>query len=457
MCGVFGVYDQEEASKIAYYGLYALQHRGQESAGISTLNNHQIRTHKGLGLVSEVFNEKTLAPLEGRSCIGHVRYSTTGQNMIMNAQPFAADFGSYGISLAHNGNLVNAMKIKMQMQEQGSIFHASSDTEVILHLLARQSEGSWFDKIERTCRMLKGAYSLVILAGQSLWAVRDPHGFRPLVLGRMRNEKDQLVPVIASETSAFDLIGAEFEREIAPGEIFCVGPEGEMSRSMNQEVFSTAKCVFEHVYFARPDSVVFGQSVYETRKMIGRVLALETPVDADIVVPVPDSGVAAAMGYAEESRLPYELGIIRNHYVGRTFINPTQSIRSLGVKIKLNPQRAVIAGKKVVVVDDSVVRGTTSRQIVQMLRQAGAKEIHFRVASPPTTGPCYYGVDTPQKADLIASRLSTDEIKKYLEVDSLAYLSMPGLLKVVRSGASGPQKTFCAACFDGQYPTEISN
>lgn len=455
MCGVFGVYNHEEATRLTYYGLYALQHRGQESAGISVINQQTILTHKGLGLVNEVFDDRNLSKLEGRTCIGHVRYSTTGQNMIGNAQPFAADFGSYGISLAHNGNLTNALSIKAIMQEQGAIFHASSDTEVILHLLARQTQESWFDRIDQTCAQIRGAYSLVILAGQSLWAVRDPYGFRPLVLGRLRNEKDQLVPVIASETSALDLIGADYEREIAPGEIFCAGPDGESSKQMSFIPKSTAKCVFEHVYFARPDSVVFGQSVYQTRKLIGRVLALETPVDADIVVPVPDSGVAAAMGYAEESRIPYELGIIRNHYVGRTFISPTQSIRSLGVKIKLNPQKAVIAGKRVIVVDDSLVRGTTSRQIVQMLRQAGAKEIHFRVASPPTTGPCFYGLDTPQKTELIASRLSTHEIQKYLEVDSLAYLSMPGLLKVVRSGASGPEKTFCGACFDGQYPTQV--
>jgi amidophosphoribosyltransferase len=450
-CGVFAVWNYPAAARLAYLGLYAMQHRGQESAGIVTLVDHQHLQHKGLGLVGDVFTDAILDKLQGESAIGHVRYSTTGQNLLSNAQPLTATLLSGHLALAHNGNIVNADSLKQSLRRQGAIFSGTNDTEVLLHLLSQNPASNLIQALIPSLEKLEGAFSFVMMSHQSMIAIRDPKGFRPLVMGRKKRDDGGWSKVFASETCAFDLIGAEFEREILPGEIFYIDQHGEKSYIYSKSE-QTAQCIFEHVYFSRPDSVVFGQSVYEARKAFGRALALESPVDADIVIPVPDSGVPAAMGYAQQSGLPFELGIIRNHYVGRTFIQPHQSIRDFGVKIKLNPQTAVIQGKKVIVIDDSLVRGTTSRKIVNLIKQAGAKEVHLRIASPPTTGPCFYGVDTPQKAQLIASHQSLEEIRRYVEADSLAYLSIEGLFKAIK----GRQNQFCAACFDGQYPTPLN-
>jgi amidophosphoribosyltransferase len=450
-CGVFGIWDHEEASRLTYLGLFAQQHRGQESAGIVTLKNGEHFNHKGLGLVGDVFGDHELSLLSGRTSIGHVRYSTTGQNLLSNAQPLLAVLENGPVALAHNGNIVNTAQLKSGLQKQGAIFSGTNDTEVLLHLISRISSSDIIDCLKQALPQLIGAYSMVVLTKDKLIAIRDPLGFRPLVLGKKLNDQKKYVPVLASETCALDLIGAQFVREIAPGEIFWVDESGEHSTKFSEST-KRAQCIFEHVYFARPDSVVFGHSVYETRKQFGKFLAKESPVDADLVIPVPDGGVPAAMGYSLQSGIPFEFGIIRNHYVGRTFIQPSQSIRSTGVKIKLNPQSAVLTGKKVIVIDDSLVRGTTSQKIISLVRQAGAKEVHLRIASPPTIGPCFYGVDTPQKEHLIAAMQSLENVRKYVEADSLAYLSMRGMLEAVKSEA---QKEFCAACFDGQYPTQL--
>lgn len=454
-CAVIGVWNHEEAARLSYLGLYAMQHRGQESSGIVSLDEGQHIVHKGLGLVGDVFEEEQLLALKGNASIGHNRYSTTGQNLLMNAQPLHASLRWGPCALAHNGNIVNAAQVRERLKNLGAIFQGTTDSEIFLHLLSRLPEKNLSETLPGVLSEVVGAYSLVLLTDHSLVAVRDPLGFRPLVLGMKTNAKGEVSYVVASETCAFDLIGAQYLREIEPGEIFVADFEGTRSTYLPKvkgEV-KQAQCVFEHVYFARPDSIVFGRSVYESRKEFGRWLAKETPVDADVVIPVPDSGVPAALGYSLESKIPFEFGIIRNHYVGRTFIQPQASIRHFGVKVKLNPQTAVLSGKRVVVVDDSLVRGTTSQKIIRMIRQAGAKEVHMRIASPPTTGPCYYGVDTPQKSHLIAANQSLKEIKNFIEADSLSYLSLEGLFSAVKGTAQG----YCAACFDGKYPTKLEN
>lgn len=456
-CGVVGVWNHEEASRLSYLGLYAIQHRGQESAGIVSLDNNQHIHHKGLGLVGEVFSEADLVRLSGRASIGHVRYSTTGQNLLTNAQPLTATLLNGPVALAHNGNIVNAEALKKDLQGKGAIFQGTNDTETVLHLLSRVDSSDIVECLKQSMKKLEGAYCFVVLTNDRLIAIRDPYGFRPLVLGRKKNDKGEWGYIVASETCAFDLIGAELVREIEPGEIYWVDKDGEFSTRFQDTPSKHAKCIFEHVYFSRPDSVVFGKSVYESRKQFGRFLAKENPTEADLVIPIPDSGVPAAIGYSTQSGIPFELGIIRNHYVGRTFIQPQQSIRSFGVKIKLNPQTAVLKGKRVIVIDDSIVRGTTAKKIINLIRQAGAKEVHMRVASPPTTGPCYYGVDTPQKEHLIAAQQSLKGICDFIEADSLQYLSHEGLFASLESKSSGPEKSFCAACFDGNYPTPLWN
>jgi amidophosphoribosyltransferase len=451
-CGVFGVWNHPQASRLTYLGLYAIQHRGQESAGIVSLNGQGHIVRKGLGLVSEVFDDPTLDELKGTAAIGHVRYSTTGMNSIANAQPLASQLYNGPVAVAHNGNIVNAEPLKHELKSQGSIFQGSSDTEVILHMIARHQSDDLVNCLNASLSRLEGAFSLTFLSHRALFAARDPYGFRPLVLGTMDEKQDgRPTYVVASETCAFDLIGARFVREIEPGEIFWVDDEGEHSVFMDRKNVPRAACVFEHVYFARPDSIVFGESVYEVRKRAGRILARENPIDADVVVPVPDSGVPSAIGYSAESGQPFELGIIRNHYIGRTFIQPQQAVRDVGVKIKLNPQTAVLKGKRVVVIDDSLVRGTTSKKIVGLVRAAGAIEVHLRIAAPPTVGPCYYGVDTPEKSQLIAATHSLEEIRQFVGADTLSYLSLKGLSEAVRGEKGG----YCLACFDGKYPTSL--
>lgn len=454
-CGVFGIWNHPEASRITYLGLFALQHRGQESCGIVSLDKENHIHHKGLGLVADNFTEPELDRLSGRTAIGHVRYATTGDNLLTNAQPLTANLKDGFVAVAHNGNIVNAGKLREELKNDGAIFQGSNDTEVLIHLLARDKAVKFEDRVMNALKKLEGAYSLVILTSKQLFAVRDPMGFRPLSIGKLDGDMNGLSYsswVVASETCAFDLIGAKFERDILPGEILIIENGGGKTHSLHlPEAPKKAQCIFEHVYFARPDSVVFGEGVYEARKNLGRYLAQECPIDADIVVPVPDSGVAAALGYAEESKIPFDMGIIRNHYVGRTFIEPRSHIRSFGVKIKLNPMAALLRGKRVIVIDDSIVRGTTSKKIISLVRNAGAKEIHLRIAAPPTTGPCYYGVDTPTKKELIAANQSVDEIRKFVGADTLGYLSVTGLLKAVRANSN----TYCAACFDGKYPTPI--
>jgi amidophosphoribosyltransferase len=467
-CAVFGVWGDPEAGRMTYLGLYAQQHRGQESTGIVSLNDKGIHiVHKGLGLVGDVYTEEILQKFVGDAAIGHNRYSTTGENLIANAQPLTANLRSGPVAVAHNGNIINAKKLREGLIAKGAIFQGTNDTEVLLHLLSRNPSADIIKCLKEAAKELVGAYSFVIMTHDKLIAMRDPMGFRPLVLGYrplQRSPKpgspgqDGKAYVLASETCAFDLIGAQMAREIQPGEIYWVDKAGEHSDKISlSETPKIAQCIFEHVYFARPDSVVFGRSVYEARKAMGRELAHESGVPADIVVPVPDSGVPAALGYASVSGLPFELGIIRNHYIGRTFIQPSQSIRNFGVKIKLNPQTQVLKGKRVVVIDDSLVRGTTSQKVIRLVRQAGATEVHFRLASPPTTGSCYYGVDTPHRSQLIASTKSIDEIKNFIGADSLAYLSPEGLRKAVEAAAStgSENKGFCDACFTGNYPTEI--
>lgn len=454
-CGVFGIWDDPEAANLTYLGLYAQQHRGQESAGIVTLTQkegeaHHVH-HKAIGLVADNFSERDMERLKGRVAIGHVRYSTTGSNLLTNAQPLTARIRNTPLALAHNGNIVNAGVLRKELSEEGAIFQGTNDTEVLLHLLARSPEKDFVKALSNCAQKLVGAFSMVILNGKYMVALRDPYGFRPLVLGYKQNADGKKSVVLASETCAFDLIGATFSREIKPGEIFWVDETGEHSVQYAPNHSKKAQCVFEHVYFARPDSLVFGESVYEVRKKFGRELAKQSPVEADLVIPVPDSGVPAAIGYSHESGLPFEMGIIRNHYVGRTFIEPKQSIRSFGVKVKLNPQTHVLSGKRVVVIDDSLVRGTTSRKIIQLIRQAGAKEVHMRIAAPPTMGPCFYGVDTPTKEELIASHMTVEQIREFVGADTLDYLSMEGMFRSVKGERSG----YCAACFDEKYPTPV--
>ena len=441
-CGVFGIFGHPEAANMTYLGLYALQHRGQESAGIAASDAEQVRIAREMGYVADIFDGGTLARLPGPLAIGHVRYSTAGESKLANAQPILIDCAHGQIAICHNGNIVNARELRDDLVRQGSIFQSNSDTEVILHLYARSKARSIDDAIVESVAQVQGAFSLVMLTRDRLIAVRDPHGFRPLALGRLGDAY-----VICSETCAMDLIGATYERDVAPGEVLIVSAEGVRSIKPFPPA-PLAHCIFEHVYFARPDSYVFGRSVNEVRTELGRVLAREQPIDADVVVPVPDSGVCAAMGFAEQSGVPLRMGLIRNHYVGRTFIQPQASIRHFGVKVKLNPVRSVLNGKRVILVDDSLVRGTTSQKIVRMVRAAGAKEVHIRISCPPTISPCFYGVDTPRKSDLIAATHSIEEIREFLEADSVAYLSLDGLLSAVGS----ERRSYCTSCYTGNYP-----
>src|ERR671912_2912640 len=441
-CGVFGVYGHTEASKLAYLGLYALQHRGQESAGVASSDGSRVRLVRKMGHVADIFDEATLAELPGQIAIGHTRYSTAGDSKLSNAQPILIDCVHGQIGICHNGNIVNANEIRDRLVRAGSIFQSNSDTEVVLHLYARSQAGSVEEAIVESITQLTGAFSFALITKDSLIAVRDPHGFRPLALGRLGDAW-----AVTSETCGLDLIGATYVRDVEPGEVLIVGPHG--LRSIHP--FPNAQlshCIFEHVYFARPDSEVFGESVNEVRTNLGRELARETGVDADVVIPIPDSGVCAAIGYSEESKVPMRFGLIRNHYVGRTFIEPAQSIRHFGVKVKLNPVKSILAGKRVILIDDSLVRGTTSRKIVKMVRAAGAKEVHLRISCPPTVSPCFYGVDTPRRSELIAATHSQEEIRKYVGADSLGYLSLEGLVHSVR----GQGRSYCTSCYTGRYP-----
>ena len=453
-CGIFGIWGDSEASKWTYLGLYALQHRGQEACGIVSLDCQkklQIQSRR-LGLVADAFKQKELDRLKGNAAIGHVRYSITGRNSMSNIQPLTTQWSRGQISIAHNGNIVNASEIRKQLSIAGTLFHGTNDTEVILHLLAKQSELPFLESLKNVLSQVDGALSLLILTDKSLIVVRDTHGFRPLILGR----KDKDKTVIASESCALDLIEAEYVREIEPGEIFWRDESGEHSDSFTKKLSyphkkksKISKCIFEHVYFSRPDSFIFGESVYKVRKTLGQLLAKKESIKADMVMPVPDSGIPAAIGYSEASKIPFELGIIRSHYVGRTFIEPTQSMRNFGVKIKLNPLSSFLKGKHIIVVDDSLIRGTTSKKVVQILRKAGAEKIHFRIAAPPTRGSCFYGVDTPKAEKLIMNTLSLEQVRQSIGADSLAYLSMEDLFAAVKDD----KDTYCAACFDKKYPT----
>ncbi len=448
-CGVFGIFGHPEAANLTYLGLYALQHRGQESCGIVASDGLKLNAHLGMGLVADVFKKDDIFDrLPGKSSIGHVRYSTAGGNDFKNCQPIMVDYSRGSIAVAHNGNLVNAQELRNRLEQSGSIFSTTADTETIIHLIARAQTDSLVDRICEALHNVKGAYSLVFLTETRMVAVRDPNGFRPLSLGKLDGAF-----VVASESCAFDLIEAEYIRELEPGEMIVIDKSGMKSFFPFKETRNTP-CIFEYIYFARPDSRIFDRMVYPVRKEFGRQLAREYPVDADLVMAVPDSGVPAAMGYAEEAGLPLELGLIRNHYVGRTFIEPQQSIRHFGVKLKLNPVREVIEGKRVVVVDDSIVRGTTSRKIVKMIRNAGAKEVHVRISSPPTSYPCFYGIDTPSRKELISASHTIDEISRYITSDSLGYLSLKGLHDALQK--FGDLKLgFCDACFSGEYPVKF--
>lgn len=442
-CAVFGIFGHEEAANLTYLGLYALQHRGQEASGIVSGDGDQFFVQKGMGLVADIYNKSVLEKLPGHMAIGHNRYSTAGGNDLKNVQPLIVNFALGNLALAHNGNLINAQVLRNELEAYGAIFQSTSDSEVIIHLIAHSKADSFLARVIDALSQVRGAFSIVLMTDNGLIAVRDPHGLRPLCLGRVRSSW-----IVASETCAFDLLDAEYVREIEPGELIVISDQGLDSHRPFPKV-NPAMCVFEYVYFARPDSRIFGADVvYTTRKALGRQLAQESWVQADIVIPVPDSGVPAALGYAEGGGIRFETGLIRNHYVGRTFIEPEQSIRHFGVKVKLNAVSEVLYGKRVVVVDDSLVRGTTSRKIVKMIRHAGAKEVHMRISSPPIISPCFYGIDTPTKNELIASNHSTEEIRKYITADSLAYLSLDGMLK----SAPGTPDRYCNACFTERYP-----
>jgi len=449
-CGVFGVFGHPEAANLTYLGLYALQHRGQESAGIVSSSAHDLYMHKAMGEVEEIFQPRVLSKLPGSSAIGHTRYSTAGDKALLNVQPIMIDCNKGKMAVAHNGNLTNASEWRRKLEHRGSIFQTNSDTEVIVHLVARSQARNLSGALGDALNQVEGAYSLVVLTADELYAVRDPRGFRPLALGRTEGHDGETTWMVASETCAFDLLNAQYVRDIEPGEML------RISRSGLESIhFCPPKphqyCIFEHVYFSRPDSIVFGRAVNESREMLGRLLAREHPVEADMIVPIPDSGVPAAIGFALESKIPFRMGLIRNHYIGRTFIEPSQAIRNFGVKLKLNPVRSLIAGKRVVLIDDSIVRGTTSRKLVRMVREAGAREVHMRISCPPTISPCYYGVDTPTKEELIASANTPEEIRKYLGADSLGYLSLPGL----RQAVNDTEGKFCTSCYTGVYPTDL--
>jgi len=447
MCAIIGVYGNSEAAKLTYLGLYAQQHRGQESAGITSCDDGRLYAHKGMGHVAEIFTQPVLAGLRGNIAAGHTRYATAGETALKNAQPLTVTCNKGILAISHNGNLTNARDVRSRLEAGGSIFQTTSDTEVILHLIAQSRCRDLPDAVADALRQVEGAYSLILMAADRLFAIRDPRGFRPLCHGTLPDGGH----VFASETCAFDLLGAQYQGEVKQGEMVMVDAKGLVVRQF-AEPLPPAHCIFEHVYFSRPDSVVFGRPVAESRELLGQQLAREAPADADIVVPVPDSGVTAALGYAVVSGLPYRVGLIRSHYAGRTFIEPEQSIRDFGVKLKLNPVRHVLEGQRVILVDDSIVRGTTSRKIVRMVREAGAKAVHLRISCPPTISPCYYGVDTPTKAELIAANSTVEEIRDFIGADSLVYLSLEGL----RRAAGDPAGSrFCNACYTGQYPTEL--
>ncbi len=451
-CGVFAIYGHPEAAKVANLGLHALQHRGQESAGIASLHDDAIICHKAMGHVADIFTNPVLAELKGDAAIGHTRYSTAGDTVLLNAQPFSVRCNKGPIAVAHNGNITNAINLRNELEQDGSIFQATSDTEVILHLVARSREKTMAGALRDALLQLEGAFSLVFLAENRLIVARDPHGFRPLALGQLELSGGKIAYVFASETCAFDLINAVYISDVEPGEMVIVGPEG-LTRERYAPVADKAHCVFEHVYFARPDSLVFGKSIAKSRERMGRLLAQHCPADADIVVPVPDSGVSAALGFSAESGIPYSQALIRNHYVGRTFIEPSQTIRDFGVRLKLNPVRHLLEGKRVVLVDDSLVRGTTSRKIVRMVRSAGAKEVHLRISCPPTISPCFYGVDTPTKGELIAANNTMEGIRRFTEADTISYLPLSALSEAVEDD----KQEYCYACYTGNYPTHLIN
>ncbi len=452
-CGIFGIYGHDDAAALTALGLHALQHRGQEASGIVSFDGETFISHRDVGLVDEIFNSsEVITKLKGRSAIGHNRYATTGGAGIRNVQPLYGDLAFGGFAVAHNGNLTNALTIKENLVQGGSLFQSSTDTEVIIHLVALSKQKTVLDRIVEAVRQVEGAYSLILFSKDQMVGVRDPHGFRPLVLGQLNGAY-----ILASETCALDIIGAEFVRDIEPGEMVVID-DGGVKSSRPLEPAQSRFCIFEYIYFARPDSDMNGKSVYDMRKKIGAMLAVESPCDVDLVVPVPDSGVPAALGFAEEAKIPFELGIIRNHYVGRTFIEPTQRIRHLGVKMKHNANRSLVAGKRIVLVDDSIVRGTTSRKIVEMMRAAGASEVHMRISSPPSKYSCFYGIDTPSSEELLAHTHSVEQIAEYIGVDSLAYISIDGLYKAMgKPGRVANDPGYCDACFTGDYAVKLKD
>ncbi len=441
-CGVFGIYGHPEAAKLTYLGLHSLQHRGQESAGICTMTDGRLSNYKRMGLVADIFNEEAFKELPGKTAIGHVRYSTTGSSQLRNAQPIAVEYSRGSIAVAHNGNLVNARRIRDELEARGSIFASTVDSEIIIHLLARNSSHTLIEGMIESLKQVRGAYSLLVLSDDGLIGVRDPNGFRPLSLGKLEDSW-----VLASETCAFDIIDAKYVRDVEPGEMVLINENGLVSIKPFERT-THSQCIFEYIYFARPDSRIYNTSVQRVRKRLGQILAQESFVEADMVVPVPDSSNMAATGFAEESGIPYELGLIRNHYIGRTFIEPSQSIRDFGARLKYNAVKESLEGKRVILIDDSIVRGTTMRKIVKMLRNVGAKQIHLRITSPPIISPCFYGMDFPSRNELIAATHSLEEIRTYLRVDSLSYLSVAGMMKAVEGTPSG----HCAACFTAKYP-----
>ncbi|MDF2953072.1 MAG: Glutamine phosphoribosylpyrophosphate amidotransferase [Thermodesulfobacterium sp.] len=447
MCGIFGIYGIEEAANYTYFGLYALQHRGQESAGIAVYDGKKVKEWKGLGLVSEVFNEEILKKLHGYIAIGHVRYSTTGSTALQNVQPFCVNFAKKTIAIAHNGNLVNAYQIRCELEEKGHIFQTTMDSEVIVHLIAKNLKKGLVEAIETTMKKIKGAYSVLLLYEDILIAFRDPWGFRPLSFGMFNGGY-----VIASETCAFDLVGVQYLRDVEPGEILVIDKDGPKSyKVFKKEKFNLSHCIFEFIYFARPDSYLFNKNVYMVRKNLGKNLYKECPLSADFVMPFPDSGNYAAIGYAQASGLPLEFGMIRNHYIGRTFIQPSEKIRNISVKMKLNPVKDILKGKEVIIIDDSLVRGTTSKNRLKSIKEIGAKKIHFLLSCPPIKFPCFFGIDFPSSAELIAHKHSVEEIRKFLDIDTLYYLSIEGLLSAVEE----LRDKVCLACFSGEYPIEV--
>ncbi|WP_089409799.1 amidophosphoribosyltransferase [Granulicella rosea] len=456
-CGVMAVYNHPDAARLTYWGLYSLQHRGQESGGIASADGEQVYDRKGMGLVSEIFTDDVLKQLPGHQAIGHTRYSTTGDSALLNAQPISVESTKGLIAIAHNGNLINLGTAKERLERDGAIFQTTSDSEIIVQLIAHSKCSTLIDCMAEALSAVDGAFSIVMMTRNRIFAARDPRGFRPLSMGRIAG-KDGAPDsfVFASETCAFDLLHATYERDVEPGELVMVSEEGVTSRIFSKGV-PQASCIFEHVYFARPDSRIYGRWVQQSREEMGRQLARESGVPADLVVPVPDSGVTAALGYAAESGIPFNFGLIRNHYVGRTFIEPTQRVRDFGVRMKLNPSRHLLEGKRVILIDDSIIRGTTSRKIVRMVRAAGATEVHMRISCPPTISPCFYGVDTPSKEHLIAAQKSLEEIREYIEADSLAYLSLIGLTHSCTKGETADglsPGSFCTACYTGDYPSQ---